>query len=147
MISQWSLSDWKSPQISRTLLSILADLKNAIVRMVSTLPRISESLSQEHQLLLVSTVTFMFHSFSSSRTKIQVLILLFTFLKFYSVVSQDRKIHNSAISFFFFFFFFFFAPVIWPILSDPFVCQNPRGVFESHFLGFWVVHIPFVHHS
>ena len=31
MVSHWSLSDSKSPQISRTLLSIQNDLKNAVV--------------------------------------------------------------------------------------------------------------------
>ena len=54
------LSDSKSPQISRTLLSILVDLNNAVVWMVSTRPLISKSFSpcinpleQEHQLQLV----------------------------------------------------------------------------------------------
>ena len=45
MISHWSLSDGKSPQVSRTLLSIPADLNNAVFWMVSTLPVISESSS------------------------------------------------------------------------------------------------------
>ena len=31
MVFYWSLSDSKSPQFSRTLLSILADLSNAVV--------------------------------------------------------------------------------------------------------------------
>ena len=34
MVFHWSLSDSKSPQISRTLLSILAVLNNAVVCMV-----------------------------------------------------------------------------------------------------------------
>ena len=38
MVFHWSLSDSKSPQFSRTLLSILADLNNAVVWMVSTCP-------------------------------------------------------------------------------------------------------------
>ena len=38
MIFHWSLSDSKSPQVSRTLLSILAVLNNAVVRLVSTRP-------------------------------------------------------------------------------------------------------------
>ena len=36
MFIHWSLSDRKSPQVSRTLLSILAVLNNAVVWMVST---------------------------------------------------------------------------------------------------------------
>ena len=34
-IFHWSLSDNKSPQVSRTLLNILADVNNAVVWMVS----------------------------------------------------------------------------------------------------------------
>ena len=45
MVFQWSLSDSKSPQVSRTHLSILAVLNNAIVSMVSTPPQNSKSSS------------------------------------------------------------------------------------------------------
>ena len=45
MVSHKYLSESKSPQISRTLLSILADLNNAIVWMVSIRPLISKSSS------------------------------------------------------------------------------------------------------
>ena len=38
MVFHWSLNGTKSPQISRTLLSILADLKNAVVWMFFTRP-------------------------------------------------------------------------------------------------------------
>ena len=41
----WSLSDSKSPQVSRTLLGILAVLNNAVVWMVSTRPLTSKSSS------------------------------------------------------------------------------------------------------
>ena len=43
MIFHWSLSDSISPQVSRTLLSILAVLNNAVVWMVSTRPATSMS--------------------------------------------------------------------------------------------------------
>ena len=45
MVFYWSLSDSKSPQVSRTLLGILADLSNTIVSMVSAPPLISSSSS------------------------------------------------------------------------------------------------------
>ena len=38
MVSHWSLSDSKFFQVSGTLLSILADLNNGVVWMVSTCP-------------------------------------------------------------------------------------------------------------
>ena len=45
MAFHWSLSDSKSPQVSRTLLRILAVLNNAVVWMVSTRPPTSKSFS------------------------------------------------------------------------------------------------------
>ena len=45
MVFHKSLSDSKSPQVFRTLPSILADLNKAVVLMVSTPPLISESSS------------------------------------------------------------------------------------------------------
>ena len=45
MVFHWSLGDNKSPQASKTLLSILAILNNAVVWMVSTGPPTSKSSS------------------------------------------------------------------------------------------------------
>ena len=139
MLSLWSLSDSKSPQVSRTLLSILADLSNAVVWIVSTCLLISKFSSPLYQSFGNCTksanynwyhrhfhVQVFFFQFSS---KVQILILLFTLFQFYSGVSRLCKVLNSASSFFsFFFFFFLFGLVVWSILGDPFVCQNPRGV-------------------
>ena len=67
-----SVSDSKPPQISRTLLSILADLNNFVVWMVSTWPLVSKSSSLFIKPLAVVpsapvifgiTVTCMFYSF------------------------------------------------------------------------------------
>ena len=75
MVFHWSLSDSKSPQVSRTLLSILAVLNNAVVWMVSTRPPTSKSSSPlSNPLVTVPNapitigiiVTRMFHSFFSS---------------------------------------------------------------------------------
>ena len=45
MVFQWSLSDSKSSQVSRTFLSILTDLNNAVLWMVSIRHQISNSSS------------------------------------------------------------------------------------------------------
>ena len=45
VVFQWSLSDNKSPQLSRTFLSIIADISNAVVYLVWILPPISTSPS------------------------------------------------------------------------------------------------------
>ena len=75
MVFHWSLSDSKSPQVSRTLLSILAVLINAVVWMVSTRPPTSKSSSPfSNPLVTVPNapitigiiVTCIFHSFFSS---------------------------------------------------------------------------------
>ena len=76
-LANWNLSD-KSPHVSRTLFSILTDLNNAVVRMVSTRFLIFKSTSPCISLLVTVpsapiticiNVTFMFHiyfQFSSS---------------------------------------------------------------------------------
>ena len=75
MVFHWSLSHSKSPQVSRTLLSILAVLNNAIVWMVSTRPPASKSSSPfSNPLVTVPNtpitigiiVTFMLHNFFNS---------------------------------------------------------------------------------
>ena len=98
MVFHWSLSDSKSPQVSKTLLSILSVLNNAVVWMVSTRPPTSKSPSPFNNpsvtvpkapITISIIVTFMFHSFLQFPRKVEVLILLFTFFQFYSVVSRD----------------------------------------------------------
>ena len=74
MVSHWTLNDSKSPQVSRTLLSILAVLKNVVVWMVSTrLPTSKSSRPFSKPLVTVPKapitigiiVTFMFQFFNS----------------------------------------------------------------------------------
>ena len=75
MVFHWSLRDSKSPQVSRTLLSILAILNNAVIWMVSThLPTSKSSSPFSNPLVTVPNapitigiiVTCMFHSFFNS---------------------------------------------------------------------------------
>ena len=75
MVFHWSLSDSKPPQVSRTLLSILAVFNNAVVWMVSTRPPTSKSSGPfKNPLVTVPKasitigviVAFMFHSFFNS---------------------------------------------------------------------------------
>ena len=78
MVFHWSLSDSKSPQVSRTLLSILAVLNNAVVWMVSTRPPTSKSSSLFNNPLVTVLnapitigiiVICMFHCFFNSQAK------------------------------------------------------------------------------
>ena len=74
MVFHWSLSDSKSPQVSGTLLSILAVFNNTVVWMVSTWSPTSKSSRPFNNPLVTVPkapitidiiVTFMFHSFFS----------------------------------------------------------------------------------
>ena len=75
----WSLSDSKSPQVSRTRLMILAVLSNAVIWIVSTRPPTSKSSRPFNNPLVIvpkapitiftnlrTIVTFMFYSFFNS---------------------------------------------------------------------------------
>ena len=75
MFSHWSLCDSKSPHVSKSLVSILTDLNNTVIWMVSTRPLVSILfISLINPLGTVPcasaeigiTVTFMFHSSLSS---------------------------------------------------------------------------------
>ena len=75
MIFHWSLSDSQSPQVSRTRLSILAVLSNAVVLIVSTRPPTSKPPRPFNNPLVIvpkapitigTIVIFMFHSFFNS---------------------------------------------------------------------------------
>ena len=84
MVSHWSLSHSKSPQISRSLLSISPDLSNALIWMVPTYPLISKSFCSFTNPLgnipsapatIGITIIFMFHSFFRSLARSRYLSL------------------------------------------------------------------------
>ena len=110
MVFHWSLSDCMSRQVSRTLLSILAVLKNLVVWMVSTCPLISKSSSPFNNPLVtvprVSVtigiiVTFMFHRFFISLARSRYSSFLFSF-SFIMWSAGDSKVHNFTSSLIFF---------------------------------------------
>ena len=112
MVFPWGLSDSKSPQVSRTLLSILAVLNNAVVWMVSTRsPTSKSSRSFNNPLVTVPKapitigiiVTVMFHSFffnSLARSR-----YLFLFSHSFSFILWSAGTAKSTILRIFFFFY------------------------------------------
>ena len=150
----WSLSNSKSPQVSRTLLSILTDLNNAVVWMVSTRSPTSKSSNPFNNPLVTVPkapitigiiITFMFHSFFNSLARSRDLFFSYSFSFILWSAGTAKSTILQILSFFFFFFFFFWwlfsSLVFWPRLSDPFVCQSRIGIFQDIY---WVVLIPFV---
>ena len=133
-VSCWSFTRvWVTASLPKfpglSLLSILAVLNNAVVWMVSTRPPAFESSSPfSNPLVTVPNapitigiiVTCMFHSFFQFPSKVVVLILLFTFFQFYSVVSRDSKVDYFASSLCF--CWLLLSLVFWRGLSDLFVC-------------------------
>ena len=88
MVFNWRLSDSKSPQISRTLLCILAVFNNAVVWMVSTRPPTSKSPRPFNNPLVTVPnapitigiiVSFMFHSFFNSIARLIIILLFWEF--------------------------------------------------------------------
>ena len=91
MVFHGRLSDSKSPQVSRTLLSILAVFNNAVVWMVPTRPPTSKSSRPFNNHLVTVPkapitigiiVTFIFHSFFNSLARPRYLLLLLLLLIF-----------------------------------------------------------------
>ena len=112
VVFHWSLNDSKSPQVSRTILSILADLNCVVVCIVLIVTLISNSSNYlsipvgtvpSASIIIGITVILMFHSFYFSN-KVQVFISLFLLFHFPSMVHWNGKIDYSTSSLFFPFF-------------------------------------------
>ena len=137
MVFHWSLSDSKSPQVTRIFLSILAVHNNAVVWMVSTRPPTSKSSSPfsnpfvtvpNAPITIGIIVTCMFHSYFHSLARPRYL----SFFSHPSVLfcgqpgQQSRQFCKFS-----FLCRLSFRLVFWPRLSDPCVCQSPIGVYVS----------------
>ena len=103
----WSLSDSKSLQVSRTLLSILANLNNAVVWMVLILSLIFNSFSLFFQTFGDHSKCPNYNWYHCLPHHPQFLVLcqgpsirLFLCFYFHSVIHWNGKIHSTAHSFF-----------------------------------------------
>ena len=114
MVFHWSLSDSKSPQVSRTRLRILVVLNNAVVWIVSTRPPTSKSSRPFNNPLVIvpnapitigTIVTFMFHSFFNSLATSRY--LSFFSLSFRFILWSTGTAKSTILQILFSFFFFF----------------------------------------
>ena len=110
MFFHWSLSDSKSPQVSRTRLRILAVLSNAVVWIVSTrLPTSKSSRLFNNPLVIVPItpitigiiVTFMFHRFFNSLARSKY--LSFVSFSFRFILSSAGTAKSIILQIFVFF--------------------------------------------
>ena len=78
MVFHWSLSDSKSPEVSRTVLSTQADLHNAVLWVISACPPISNSSN-----LFTKTLGIV------SRLLLSFLLFFYSFESFFTLVLAD----------------------------------------------------------
>ena len=148
MVFHWSLSDSKSPQVSRTLLSILAVLNNAVVWMVSSRPPTLKSPSPfsnpfvtvPNALITIGIiVTCLFHSFFNSLARSRYLSF---FLHSFSFILWSAGTKSTILQVLFF-CWLLLSLVFWPRLGDPCICQRPIGVyvFSRTGVGLCIYHL------
>ena len=110
LVFHWSLSDSKSPQVSRTLLKILAVFNNAIVWMDSTRPPTSKSSKPFNNPLVTvpkapttigTIVTFMFHNSLTRSRYLSFFPHSFSF-SLWSVGTTKSTVLQILLFFFFF---------------------------------------------
>ena len=133
-------SQWQ--QVSSNLLSILADLNNAAVWMVSARPLISNSSSSftktsgivsSAPITIDITVIFMFYNLFSSLERFKY-FSLFSF-SIFSLWGPPRRQSPLICRFSFFFCKLWWGLVFWSGFSDLFVSQEAREVCASHSPG------------
>ena len=149
MVFHWSLSVNKSPQVSRILLSILVDLNNAVVWMVSTLSLISKSFGDCTKSTNYNWYRHHFHIPLFFNSLLRSRYLSFCSLCFnFTLWSTGRAKSTIQQVLFFFFFFFLLVNIKSGRLADIwwFVCiskyQKSLCVsFSGKDSGFYVYHL------
>ena len=152
MVSHSRLSDNKTPQVSRTLLSILTDLNKTLFWVVSFRPLIpsplvpvpifgqctkSTSYYWYNRLFHVCPTVFVFFFFISlARSR---------YLSFSSLSSVFLGGQPGQWSLHFFFTLLILRLVVLPKVGDLFYLKIPEDIVRYNFQnGFWVMHIPFI---
>ena len=142
MVFQRSFSDSKSPQVSRTLLSILAVLNNVVVWMVSTCPPTSKSSSPFNNPLVTVPnapitigviITSMSHSFFNYLARSRYLSFFSHSFSFILWSVGTVKATILQVLFFFSSFFFLLLLLLIIIRSDHLAeIRGSVGMSKSH---------------
>ena len=130
IVFHWSLSDSKSPQVSRTLLSILANLNNGVVWMVSACLSISNSSSLFTKLLgIIPSAHFTIDipvTLFSSLARCKYLCLFSFSLIFTLWLAEMAKSTNQQVLFFFFFLSMTWSGLLAGIRLSVFILKSQR---------------------
>ena len=122
MVFHWSLSDSKSPQVSRARVRILTVLSNAVVLIVSTRPPTSKSSRPFNNPLVIvpkvpitmgTIVTFMLHSFFNSLARSRY--LSFFSLSFRFILWSAGTAKSTILQILFFFVDYYKAGICWSV--------------------------------
>ena len=125
-LSWWLLSENKSPQVSRILLSILGVLSNAVIWIVSTRPPSSKSsgpfnntlvIAPKAQITIGTIVTFMLHSFFNSLARSRY---LFFFSHSFSFILWSAGTAKSTILHYYYYYYYYYCKYYIPILTEGF---------------------------
>ena len=143
MVFHWSLSDSKSPQVSWTLLSILAVLNNVVVWMVSTSPLTSKSSSlfsnplvpvPNAPITIGITVICIFYSFFNSLARSRY--LSFFSHSFSFILRSVGTAKWTILLVLFFFCWLLLSLVFWPRLGDPCICRSPNYHYYYYYYDY-----------
>ena len=139
MVFHWSLSDSKSPQVSKTRLRILAVLSNAVVWIVPTCSPTSKSSRPFNNPLVIvpnalitigTNVTFMFHSFFNSLARSRYLSFFLLSFRFIMLSAGTAKSPILQILFFFLLVNMRSGLLAW-ISRSVYILKSHRSLCES----------------
>ena len=137
MIFHWSLSDSKFPLISSTLLSILGNLNNTVVWIVSIHPPLETVPSMS--ITTGTIIILMFHDFFSSRARSKYWSLFALSLIFTVWSTRTAKSTIWQV------FFFYKSSLGWSSGQDQVIRLYLKILENFMYLilydGFWFVHI------
>ena len=151
MVFHWSLSDSKSPQVSRTLLSILAVLNNVVVWMFSIRPPTSKSSRPFNNHLVTVPkapitigiiITFMFHSFFNSLARSKY--LSFFSHSFSFILWSAGTAKSTILQILSFFFIIIRSGLLAEIRWSVCVSKSHRSFrvsFSRTGAGLWIYHL------
>ena len=141
ILSLEGLSDSQLHRVSRTLFSILADLNNIVVLILSTRPLISKSSSPFNNSLVTArrapiiigiTITFIFHSFFNYLVRTQYLSFFsFSFNFTLWLAGTAKSIILQVLS-----FFFIDNYKIWLFGRDKVICLYVNIPLKSEWVRF-----------